>query len=30
MIPTLKELWMSTNNFSGPLPENIGDSELGK
>jgi hypothetical protein len=31
MIPTLKELWMSTNTFSGPLPENIGNaSELGK
>lgn len=31
MLPNLKELWMSTNTFSGSLPQNIGNaSELGE
>jgi hypothetical protein len=27
MLSQLRELWMSTNHFSGPLPENIGNAQ---
>jgi hypothetical protein len=27
MLSQLKELWMQINDFSGPLPENIGNAQ---